>query len=157
VREVVQFRLSRLDEQTRSLLEVAAVIGAEFELGVLQNAVPLPVGAFSTALDEAVRGGMVEELPGLTHRFTHELVRRAVADYLTGVRRAELHLRVGEALEEVHAANPARVLPALAHHFTLAAPIGDSKRAVEYNVRAAESAMGTLAYEDAAAHFAQAL
>jgi class 3 adenylate cyclase/tetratricopeptide (TPR) repeat protein len=156
VREVVQFRLARLDEQTRVLLEVAAVIGAEFELAVLRRAVPETV-EFSTALDDAVRSGTIEELPGLTHRFTHELVRRAVADDLTGVRRAELHVRVGEALEAVHAANPGRVLPALAYHFTLGAPVADTERAVHYNVEAAESAMAALAYEDAAAHFTQAL
>ena len=50
--------------------------------------------------------------------------------------RAELHLRVGEALERVHAADPARVLPELAHHFTLAAPVGGAERAVDYNLRA---------------------
>ena len=45
---------------------------------------------------------MIEELPSrtLAYRFTHELVRRALYDRLTGVRRAELHLRVGEALEQ---------------------------------------------------------
>ena len=44
---------------------------------------------------------MIEELPSraLAYRFTHELVRRALYDRLTGLRRAELHLRVGEALE----------------------------------------------------------
>ena len=44
---------------------------------------------------------MIEELPSrtLAYRFAHELVRRALYDRLTGVRRAELHLRVGEALE----------------------------------------------------------
>ena len=53
------------------------------------------------ALDEAVRSGMIEELPSprLAYRFTHELVRRALYDRLSRLRRAELHLRVGEALE----------------------------------------------------------
>ena len=57
------------------------------------------------ALDEAVHSGMIEELPSrrLAYRFTHELVRRALYDGLTGVRRAELHLRVGEALEAARA------------------------------------------------------
>ncbi len=44
---------------------------------------------------------MIEELPAprLAYRFTHELVRRALYDRLSRLRRAELHLRVGEALE----------------------------------------------------------
>jgi class 3 adenylate cyclase/tetratricopeptide (TPR) repeat protein len=159
VREVVQFRLSKLGDETRALLEVAAVIGAEFELRVLRTAASLGAALFPAALDDAVRSGTIEELPGpaLTHRFTHELVRRAVSDDLTGVRRAELHNRVGEALEEVHAANPARVLPALAHHFTLAAAVSGPQRAVHYNVKAAEAALSALAYEDAGARYTQAL
>ena len=44
---------------------------------------------------------MIEELPRgrLAYRFTHELVRRALYDRLPGLRRAELHLQVAEALE----------------------------------------------------------
>jgi len=40
---------------------------------------------------------MVEEVPApvLAYRFTHELVRRALYDRLSSLRRAELHLRVG--------------------------------------------------------------
>jgi DNA-binding CsgD family transcriptional regulator/tetratricopeptide (TPR) repeat protein len=159
VREVVQFRLSRLAPSTTALLELAAVVGAVFELGVLRTASALDEGEFAAALEEAVRSGMVDEVPGpeLLHSFTHELVRRALADRLTAVRRAELHLRVAEALEVVHAADTGRVLADLAHHFTVAAPIGGNERAVRYNVRAAEAAMASLAFEDAAAHLATAL
>ncbi len=71
-----------------------------------------------TALDEAVRSGMVEEVPSrrLAYRFTHELVRRALYDRLTGLRRAELHLAVGQALEADEDRSP-RALADLAHHF----------------------------------------
>lgn len=159
VREVVHFRLSRLASSTTALLEVAAVIGAEFDLGVLRTAATLDEGALASAIDEAVRSGTIEEVPGpqLAHRFAHELVRRALADRLTAVRRAELHLRVGEALESVHAANPARVVAELAHHFTLAAPVAGAEQAVRYNVRAAEAAIAALAFEDAAAHLSKAI
>src|SRR5262249_9690092 len=87
----------------------------------------------------------------------HELVRRALADRLTAFRRAELNLRVGEALEIVHVANPARVLADLAHHFTVASPVGGAEAAVRYNVQAAAAAMASLAFEDAASHMATAL
>ena len=44
---------------------------------------------------------MIEERPSgrVAYGFTHELVRRALYDRLSRLRRAELHLRVGEALE----------------------------------------------------------
>ena len=159
VRELVHFRLSRLAASTTMLLEIAAVIGAEFDIEVLRTAAALEEKVFVSALEEAVRSGTIDEVPGpgLAHRFVHELVRRALVDRLTAVRRAEVHLRVGEALERAHAASPARVVAELAHHFALAAPVGGAERAVRYSLAAAEAAKASLAFEDAAARIATAL
>jgi class 3 adenylate cyclase/DNA-binding CsgD family transcriptional regulator/tetratricopeptide (TPR) repeat protein len=159
VRDVVRYRLARLADTTKALLEVAAIVGAEFDLSVLRAAAGLDELKLHPALEEAVRAGMIEEVPGPTlgHRFTHELVRRALAEGLTRVRRAKLHLAVAEALEHAYPDVPARVLPDLAHHFTLGAAVGGAARAVVYNVRAAEAASASLAFEDAAARLAIAL
>ena len=92
----------------------------------------------------------------LAYRFTHELVRRALYDGLTGVRRAELHLRVGEALER-SGDRSGRRLADLAHHFAAAAPLGGSARGAEYNLLAAHAAAATLAYGDAAERLRTAL
>ncbi|HVW17733.1 MAG TPA: AAA family ATPase, partial [Solirubrobacteraceae bacterium] len=118
VREVVGQRLARLEDDTRALLELAAVAGPAFELTLLRAAAPEAVGRLD-ALEPAVRGGLVEELPGraLAYRFTHELVRRALYDGLGGVRRAELHLRIAEALERAAPEPDGRALADLAHHF----------------------------------------
>src|SRR5207248_2549504 len=95
--------------------------------------------------------GIIEELPGhrLAYRFTHELVRRAVYDRLTAVRRAELHLRVGQGREAADGRS-ARALADLAHHFTAAAPLGDVDRAIGYNRLAARAATEALAFDEAA-------
>src|SRR5215211_5945035 len=157
-REVVSHRLSRLEPATGRLLEVAATAGARFELGVVRRAAGLAEPELLGALDEAARSGMIEELParGLSYRFTHELVRRAVYDRLTGVKRAQLHLRVAEALE-AEAGAGGRGLAELAHHFTAAAPLGDGARAVEYNILAARSATAALAFDEAAERLRAAL
>jgi DNA-binding CsgD family transcriptional regulator len=109
------------------------------------------------ALEETVASGMVEELPGprLAYRFTHELVRRAVYDRLSRAHRAELHLRVGEALADGPA--PERALADLAHHFSVAAPLGARDLAVDYNVRAAQVAAAALAFDEAAARLQTAV
>ena len=119
VREVVARRLARLRPATADLLELAATAGSEFELEVLRQVADADL---LPALEEAVSSGMIEELPsrGLAYRFTHELVRRSLYDGLSAVRRAELHLRVGEALER----SGARSVADLAHHFAAAAPFG---------------------------------
>jgi DNA-binding CsgD family transcriptional regulator/tetratricopeptide (TPR) repeat protein len=153
VREVVSQRLSRLAPATTEVLEVAAVVGPAFELGVAERASTRDRAALVAALDEAVRSGMIEEVSslGLSYRFTHELVRRAVLERLTALRRAELHLRVGEAIEHVSANDTDRVVADLAHHFASAAALGDVPRAVEYNLRAARAAESSLAFDQAAA------
>ncbi len=150
VREVVSQRLTRLASTTTGLLELAATTGTGFELDLMRRGSGLSESELVSALDEALRSGIIEELPRtrMAYRFTHELVRRAVYDRLTGVRRAELHLRVGEALETT--GRPRSVVAELAHHFAAAAPLGDPERAIEYNVRASRAATEALAFDEAA-------
>jgi len=152
VREVVDQRLARLSPETIEVLELAAVMGADFELDTVRRASSGREETLVEALEEAVRSGLLVEEPGLglSYRFAHELVRRAVDDRASAARRAELHLRVAEALERGHSGGDSRaVLAALAHHFAATAPVGGTDRAVSYNLLAAESAIAALAYEEA--------
>lgn len=146
VREVVSGRVGRLAPATGELLQLAAAAGPEFELALLRGTPDL-----AASLDEAVRSGLIEELPGLTYRFTHELVRRALYDELTAVRRAELHLRVAQALE-----GTGRVAE-LAHHFTIAAPLVGAAPAISYNLAAARAAAAANAFDEAEARLLDAL
>jgi DNA-binding CsgD family transcriptional regulator/tetratricopeptide (TPR) repeat protein len=157
VREVVSQRLTRLDPASRDLLELAAVAGPEFELDVLRRAAPVELERID-ALEPAMRSGVIEELPfpALAYRFTHELVRRALYDRLSVLRRAELHLRIAQALEAVDQPH-GRVLADLAHHFAAAAPIGGVAQAVEYNLLAAKAASAALAYDEATVRLRTAL
>jgi DNA-binding CsgD family transcriptional regulator/tetratricopeptide (TPR) repeat protein len=158
VREVVSQRLARLSPATTDLLELAAAAGSEFELDVVRRAAALGEPELLAALDEAVRSGMLEELfaTALAYRFTHELVRRALYDRLSRMRRAELHLRVGAALEG-SAERSGRALADLAYHFAAAAPFDDSGRGAEYNLLAARAASAGLAYDEAATRLRTAL
>ena len=153
VREVVSQRLARLDPETTGLLELAAVAGPEFELAALREAAGLPEADLLAGLRQAVASGMLEEAAGrgLAFHFTHEIVRRALYDRLSLLRRAELHLRVGEGLEAMGPPSGRRLVD-LARHFGAAADLGGAERAVDYHRRAAASAGAALAYADAAAH-----
>jgi DNA-binding CsgD family transcriptional regulator/tetratricopeptide (TPR) repeat protein len=150
VREVVRERLARLAPSTTSVLELAATAGAEFELEIIRRGSRLGEDEFVAALDEAIRSAMIEQIPArrFAYRFTHELVRRAVYDRLTAARKAQLHLRVGEAREATSERSP-RALADLAHHFAAAAPLGETGRAIEYSVLAARAAFEGLAYDEA--------
>jgi DNA-binding CsgD family transcriptional regulator/tetratricopeptide (TPR) repeat protein len=158
VREVVSQRLARLAPATTDLLELTATAGPEFGLDIVRGAAGLGEPDLLAALDEAVRSGMIEELPSrrLAYRFTHELVRRALYDRLSGVRRAELHLRVAEALERSEERS-GRALADLAHHFAAAASFGGAQRGIAYNVQAARAATAAVAFDEAAARLRTAL
>jgi tetratricopeptide (TPR) repeat protein len=141
IRDVVRQRVSRLSADAGSLLELAAVVGPTFAMPLIAEAARLDQPTLLARVDETVAAGMIEA-SGASFRFAHELVRRAVYDQITDARLAQLHLRVGEALEQQHESDPSVVLPELAHHFTIAAPIAGAERAIDYNLRAAEQAIG---------------
>jgi DNA-binding CsgD family transcriptional regulator/tetratricopeptide (TPR) repeat protein len=158
VREVVSQRLARVSPATNGLLELAAVAGAEFDLSVVATAGGRDA-ELNAALEQAVAHGMIEEVSArrLAYRFTHELVRRALYDRMPGLRRAELHLRVAEALERAHDPSETRGLAELAHHFAAAAPVDGPRRAIEYSLLAGRAAQRTLAFDTAEERFSAAL
>ncbi|MEY4575551.1 MAG: hypothetical protein RL701_254, partial [Pseudomonadota bacterium] len=67
--------------------------------------------------------------------------------------RAQLHRRVGYALEALLGTAVETQLSELARHFCMAAVSGEHERAVEYCRRAAEQACAQLAFEQAVTHY----
>ena len=109
-----------------------------------------PAIAVLDALEAGVATGLLEELDDARHAFVHALVREAIYDKVGAARRAAVHARVAEALEAGESADPAE----LAHHFIAA---GDRAKGVAYSVASARRAIDRLAYEDAVAHYVNAL
>lgn len=154
VRATVRRRLERLSDVANRVLQVAAVAGAAFDTRVVGAAAGLDEEAVISGLETAIDAGLVLEADStFAMRFAHALVRAAIDDGLSAPRRAQLHRKVGEAIELVHGRRLEDHLPELAHHFVRA---GDP-RAVDYSARAGERALAQLAHEEAAAHFVQAL
>jgi DNA-binding CsgD family transcriptional regulator/tetratricopeptide (TPR) repeat protein len=152
VRHVVGSRLERLAPDTVEVLELAAVIGRAAGMPVLRRAARCDDATLLRALDEATRAGVLVVLPGppVTHRFRHELLRRAVADRLSPLGRAALHERIAEAIEEWPAEDRVRATSDLAYHWTEAAPVAGPARAVAASLAAADTAARALASDDAA-------
>jgi DNA-binding CsgD family transcriptional regulator len=159
VRDVVGQRLSRLSPHAADLVEIGAAAGPQFELDVVRRAAGLEVPALLGALGDAIRNGIIEGVPDrrLGYRFTHELVRLALYDRLSPARRAEIHLRLGDALETSGEPLSGRRIADLAHHFAAAAPLDDAGRGSEYNLLAGRAAAGMLAFDEAAARLRTAL
>ncbi len=151
VREVIGRRLSRLSEGTNRALAVAAVIGSDFELGVLER-VPdaLSHGDPLDAVDEAMQARIIVEVPEGRgrYRFTHTLVRQTLYEELSSARRARIHRSVGEAIEERYAADLGPHIAFLARHFGEGARSGDISKAAAYATEAARQALARAAYEE---------
>src|SRR5436190_2279083 len=152
VREVIGRRLDRLGDDAVDVLETAAVIGPEFELGLLDAACPLPREALLDALESAATANLIRPQQG-AWSFPHALIREALLDELSALRRVRLHARVAEALAALPAARPAE----LAFHGIQAAALIGEDQAAEWAHAAGDAALASLAYEDAAGHYRDAI
>ena len=159
VREVVGRRISRLSEEADRALRVAAVVGAQFDLRVVEAAGRIDEDSLFSSLEEASTARLVIEAgDGQRYRFTHALVRDTLYGELSAARRVALHRRVAEAIETVHTGRLDDQLPALAHHWARAsAPAADTARAIDYAARAGDRALAQLAHDEAASYYRQAL
>lgn len=115
-------RLDALDEAQRNCLKLASALGPEFDDELLARLL-LP-GRERDRLPETLvelgRHGLLEPLGGATrpaHRFTQVLLQEAAYETLPHGRRAELHGRIAEALEERHRGREAGIAALLAHHY----------------------------------------
>ncbi len=159
VREVVGRRVARLGDDARTALSAAAVIGRDFDLDLLLAVVDLPEAGLLDLLEEAVAASLLRESPELADRFTftHGLVEHTLYEDLGRSRRARLHKRVAEALEELCGGEPGERLGELAGHWAAAVVSADRAKAIHYAKLAAERALAQLAPDEAARWYRQAL
>jgi DNA-binding SARP family transcriptional activator len=159
VKQVIAFRLGRLEAPAAELLRVGAVIGRDIDAALLERVVQLDEEEFLAALEEALGAELLvesDEQPG-SYLFSHALIRETLYESMSAPRRARIHKRVGEAIEAAQGRRQERYLPELAYHFTRAADAEDAEKAITYAFRAGEQATTMLAHEEAAEHYARAL
>lgn len=157
VREAVAHRAGELGPDVERVLEVASVVGREFESELLADVSDLPADKVVAALESAVTAGLLIDVPGTLDRyaFSHSLFRQTVYSALPKARRTTLHRRLAEALERRHGSDPRHVAE-LARHFSSAGSTAASK-ALEYCVRAGAAALAAFSYEEAIEHYRHAL
>ncbi len=159
VREVVGRRVERLGPDARTALSAAAVIGREFDIDLLIAVVDVPEEGLLDLLEEAVAASLLQEDRNQVGRYTfnHGLVEHTLYEDLAATRRARLHKRVGEALEEQCGDEPGERLGELAGHWAAAVVSSDTAKAIHYARRAAERALQQLAPDEAARWYRKAL
>jgi len=153
LRDVIGKRLSRLSPETNRVLAVAAVIGRDFRLDVLQDVAAVTEEELYAALEEASGKGVIEERRqqgALGYRFTHAFLRQTLYEEIFTPRRIRTHQQVARAMEARYASRVAEHAAELAEHFAQSTDADDLAKAVRYGELAAERAMGVYAYAEAA-------
>jgi len=119
VRAVVLQRSGRLSREAQQLLAVGAVVGREFDLGVVAEVAGITESDALSAVEEAVRVALVNEVAARPGRFSfaHAIVEQSLAGAQSAARRRSLHRAVAEALEARRATDASITHAELAQHW----------------------------------------
>ena len=153
---LVAGHFARLPDDDLDVIDTAAVIGEQIEVGLVAAALGSPVSDVLDALERAETAGVVGA--GTRHgrfAFTHDVFRSAREASLTASRRFRLHAAVAEALQR-RPLDPT-TLSDLATHACLAGPRFDPSVAADLARRAGDAATVATDHGPAVAHYRRAL
>ena len=153
---VLLSRLDRLPDETRRVIQKAAVIGRLFLYRVLRHMASDERGLndqISLLLDaELVRERARH--PEIEYIFRHALTQEVAYQTLLAPARKALHQKVGAAMEAVFAERIDEHTNLVAYHYFQ----GEAwDKALEYSTRAADAAVHLYAYAEARGHYQRAL
>jgi DNA-binding CsgD family transcriptional regulator len=143
VRDIVLQRVERMSKAARTLLDVAAVLGARIALSTLRVTSELPDAVMTDALDELRRADLLAEdqSASTAFDFVHPLVRDAVYAALGRARAQGMHDRIAAALERIYGDDAAAHADELAHHYTRGSMTTTGPRAARYLAEAGRQAL----------------
>lgn len=151
-RELIRRRLHRVPDSGRQVIDAIAVLGLPVTPDQARQTSGRSQEETFSAIDWGLRQGLLvarAEFRPTRYDFSHDVVREAVVDALSHIRRQLLHRRAAAALE------PAHVSPAtLAYHWHMAE---EPAQELIYTIRAAQQAAGQFAHAEAITYLSRAL
>jgi len=147
-------RVDRLPREDRALLQAAATIGRRFDTNLLALVVESgdDVGAALQRLH--AQDIVYPEADSSDYAFKHVLLRDTLYESLLTGRRAELHLKIAQALEQRSEGRLAEAAETLAHHYVLT---DRNDIAFTYLAMAGAKSLGVYSLDEADRYFASAL
>src|SRR4029077_7287931 len=100
-------------------------------------------------LDRAVAGNLLTEIGPGRFSFAHALLEHALYDDLGATRRARLHRRVAEIIEQQTYGRPGDRVGELAYHWGEAIEPQDTAKAIDFACQAGDHALDRLAPDEA--------
>lgn len=153
--EVLIARIDRLDEDSRSLVRTASVIGRHFFRKVLCEVVNET--DIDRILDHLKQIQLIREtrrMQEVEYLFRHVLIQQAAYDTILPKQRKELHLKVARAIETVFSDRIHDFFGILAYHYSLGE---DPDHSEKYLIHAGEQALRSSASFEALHYFREAL
>lgn len=149
-------RLDRLPEQTRQIVQKAAVVGRVFLYRVLQE-IAREDDALESQIALIENAELVREhsrLPEIEYVFKHALTQEVAYKTLLSPARKYLHQRVGQAMEAIFGQRIEEFTGILAFHYVN----GEAwEKALEYSTRAGDRAARLYAYSESREHYHHAI
>lgn len=140
VKEVVGRRLATLGPDTERVLAFAAVIGRDFQVGVLARVSGVGEDGVIDLCDAAVTAAVLRTTEDPDHyTFAHALIEHTLYDGLSPARRARAHRAVAEAIEAIEGPNASTRAAELAFHWSAAVQPSDLDKAIHYAALAART------------------
>jgi histidine kinase len=160
--QLMAARAASLRDETREILQLAAVLGSQFDIETLAIVAELPRDGAKSALEQALEEGLIlVMLQGQRelYRFLHDRVQQAVYGSIALDKRTDVHCRTGRLLWRSRSDhNNDEWLFNVLYHMNLARErIEDPKERLELvalNVTAAKRAIASGAFSAAATHYA---
>jgi class 3 adenylate cyclase/tetratricopeptide (TPR) repeat protein len=156
IQDVIMSRIDRLEESPKRTLQLASVIGREFEVSLLETIADLEE-PLADSLQKLKGLELIYErsvFPEHTCFFKHALTQEVAYNSLLVQHRKQLHCLVAAAIEELNAARLPEFYGLLAHHYERGE---EWERALDYLGRAAERCRGVGAHREQAFHLTQAI
>jgi ABC-type oligopeptide transport system substrate-binding subunit/DNA-binding SARP family transcriptional activator len=162
VGELIQARTGRLSDDTQEALELAAVLGREFDFDLLNAVWGRGEHATLEALDEMLRHRLIAEGVGSTARdyvFTHHKIQEAVYAAMPRRHQQQAHAQVGTTMQQLYTPETEELVRELAFHFAQGMRHDKSlkEKAIAYLLKAADRARLAYAQPEAVDYYQQAL
>ncbi|WP_437911823.1 AAA family ATPase [Sorangium sp. So ce302] len=158
--ELMAGKLERLSVPTRDALKLAACLGGNVDLDTLTIVARRPAEALRTALEDAVREGLLLRRDS-AYRFLHDRVQQAAYSLIPPGQLAEVHLCIGQLLLKAQRAEREDALFEIVSHLNRGAALlrsqAERDELAALNLRAGRKAQAAAAYQSAAALFAAGL
>jgi len=157
VKSVIKKRMGRLDDECQHVLTMASFVGKDFTFDALRGVTGVEEDKLLEIMDRLLKTELFKHkvIRGEdVCSFADIIVRDVVHEEVGPFKRKKLHGIVGSALEKVYAKKIDEHLGELALHFLVS---GDKDKALDYFLKAGETAAKVYANSEAASYFQSAL